>query len=148
MGSKFSGEFSDGDIPATTMDDTMRKPGYSVSIAVAFMLIYLTHTVVAVLVQVQDKLCKKEHFYHLRRYILLPFAYAGITYFYNAHSIFSALFIWLVAILYIAAHVCVPVKQIWEKDERIFKGIVSAAHGITLLFFWVDWLAGLIKRDI
>ena len=50
MGSKFSGEYSEGDIPATIMDETMRKPGYSVSIAMAFLVIYLTHTVIAVLV--------------------------------------------------------------------------------------------------
>ena len=79
---------------------------------------------------------------------MLPFAYAGITYFYNAHSIFSAIFIWLVAVLYLAAHICIPIKQIWQKDERIFKGIATAAHVTTILFFWVDWLAGLIKRDI
>lgn len=122
------------DVPSPTLSAFFRRPPYSTSVAVCALLFVLAFYGVYVYAGIK-KIHNRELVECHKKAWIIGMMFMAV-YFFNMTNIVSVILTWFATLAYIGALVI----SLTEKRVKLYKFIMAAALGLTLLTWIIHWM--------
>lgn len=128
----------DGDVNAIMMSDAMHTDGRTSSTAIAFMLLYICHTVGSFLLNRFNQE-KTVQWIQLKRNLFMVLGTIASNLILNKPTgWFPNLLVWFIVVSYIASYVLLLVGD--KREEDIYKYVVVARNGLLIVYWLIYWI--------